>query len=163
MPQWTLTVAERFWGKVDRKGPDECWPWTAASSTSGHGRFWRDGKLVVASRVAWELAHGPIPAGLFVLHRCDNPLCMNPDHLFLGTQQDNVADMVQKGRLKPYSACGENHHHAKFTDADVRSIRSDYRAGGVSQRELARRYNASQGAISDIVLGRRWAHVKVEP
>lgn len=93
--------AERFWTKVDKSG--ECWLWQAACDNHGYGCFWFGGRLQKSSRVSWSLAHGD-PGELFVLHRCDNPRCVNPEHLFLGTQQDNLIDMRAKGRGRgPYS------------------------------------------------------------
>jgi len=93
-------VAERFWEKVDIRDPDECWPWTKSCNPWGYGKFARvHGDIVPAHRMAWELTHGPIPDGLFVLHHCDNPPCCNPYKcLFLGTHQDNMRDMASKGR-----------------------------------------------------------------
>lgn len=94
-------LADRFWPKVDRRGPDECWPWKAARRAAGYGKIGR-GKSgrgwMLAHRASWELAHGPISSETLVLHRCDNPPCVNPAHLFLGTHADNVHDMVAKGR-----------------------------------------------------------------
>src|SRR3990167_1944062 len=84
--------ASRFWQKVDKHGPDECWPYTGASGSTGYGMFWLDGKNVHANRAAWLLTNGPIPDGINVLHECDNPPCVNPVHLFLGTDMDNVHD-----------------------------------------------------------------------
>lgn len=90
----------RFWAKVDRSGgPEACWPWTGARAWNGYGQFGDGGQIHIASRVAWELSCGPIAEGLHVLHRCDNPPCVNPAHLFLGTHSDNMRDMVAKGRL----------------------------------------------------------------
>ena len=94
---------ERFWAKVDRASSDACWPWLATHGRFGYGEFkvgGRSGRSVKAHRVAWELTHGPISDGLFVLHRCDNPPCCNPGHLFLGTHADNMRDMAQKGRQR---------------------------------------------------------------
>jgi hypothetical protein len=93
------TLEERFWAKVERRGIDECWPWKA-TRRNGYGRLSaaRSGGLQGAHRIAWSLANGEIPAGLKILHHCDNPPCCNPQHLFLGTQADNVHDMFRKGR-----------------------------------------------------------------
>lgn len=100
--QWTggRPLEERFWEKVDRRGPDDCWLWTASLS-AGYGQIGlggKDGGNGHAHRVAWELSRGPIPVGLNVLHRCDVPACCNPRHLFLGTLRDNTVDMYAKGR-----------------------------------------------------------------
>lgn len=91
------TTEERFWAKVDRRGPDECWPWIGATNNRGYGQFWYGGGQRLSHRIAWLLLRGPV-GDLFVLHRCDNPICVNPAHLFLGTHQDNMQDMVTKGR-----------------------------------------------------------------
>lgn len=80
-----------------------CWIWTGSKNTGGHGQFTVCGKCITAHRVSYELYIGPIPEGMWVLHKCDNPPCQNPDHLFLGTRQDNVDDMVRKGRQSRYS------------------------------------------------------------
>ncbi len=99
MPRLSLT--ERFWKNVEHKGPNECWPWTAGR-TNGYGIFYISKGIgqVMAHRVAWFLTHGKIPDGLFVCHDCDYRRCCNPTHLFLGTNEDNIRDMAQKGRAR---------------------------------------------------------------
>lgn len=121
-----------------------CWNWKGAKRAGGYGAVRLDGRIRVAHRASFEDHKGPIPAGMDVCHRCDNPACINPDHLFLGTTADNMADMVAKGR-----------QGAKITKADALAIRT---ASG-TQRELAARFGISQGQISHIRSGKNWAHV----
>lgn len=90
------TIEDRFWAKVDRG--DGCWRWTAGCDSSGYGSLKTGQTKVSAHRLSWQLHHGPVPPGQNVLHRCDNPRCVRPSHLFLGTQADNIADMLAKGR-----------------------------------------------------------------
>lgn len=112
------TLEERFWEKVEKGTPDECWPWTAGRAGGAYGSF-RDGtRMVKAHRWSWEYHVGPIPDGLWVLHHCDNPPCVNPAHLWLGTHVDNQADKIAKGRQAKGSAQG----FAKLTERDVAEI-----------------------------------------
>lgn len=144
---------EQFWARV-RIGPvSECWLWTGSRHPQGYGQFSRGGKTTRASRHAWELTHGPVPSGLWVLHHCDNPPCCNPAHLFLGTVRDNTNDKVAKGR----HARGESSGAAMLTEDQVQEIRS-LSAAGARQIELAGIYGVHQGTISSIVRGRIWKH-----
>ena len=153
------SLTERFWEKVDIRGKADCWPWTAYRSPHGYGRIGRGGKrgrIETASRLAWELRNGPIPDGLHVLHRCDNPACCNPAHLFLGTHGDNVRDMYAKGRANRPK--GERHCCARFTPEQVHEVRRLYATGLFSQRMLGARYGVSHKAIGNVVSRRTWGH-----
>ncbi len=160
-------IADRFWAKVDRRGPDECWPFLGARDKKGYGRFRtgskRDGSAenTPAHRVAWAIAFGAIPEDKpHVLHRCDNPPCQNPAHLFVGTNADNVADMDAKGRRRnPDPRPGESNHAAKLNEHQVREIRARFAAGGITKTKLADEYGVSAFAVYAIVKGLKWRHV----
>lgn len=146
--------AARFWIKVDCGDPEDCWIWTACRPQHrGYGRFQVGNQLLVAHRVAYELAVGPIPKGLCVLHTCDNPPCCNPAHLWLGTRADNVRDRDAKGRQAHVR--GEHNGCAKLTNDQVLAIRADHRI----LRKIAADYNVSIPAISHIKTRKRWAHI----
>ena len=174
-----------FWAKVDRRGHDECWPWLACRDRDGYGivarRAWG---TAFAHRIAWILAYGEIPAGLCACHSCDNPSCVNPTHLWLGTNADNIADRHAKGRdargddiwarrepemhretMRAWhrahpdkAARGERSGTAKLSTDDVIAIRASF-ASGASKAELARVYGVTRAAIYLIVIRRNWAHV----
>jgi hypothetical protein len=161
-------VQERFWSKVDKSG--QCWLWTAARFSNGYGAFRVAGNNVRAHRHSYELTNGPIPPGMVVCHTCDNPACVRPDHLFLGTSADNARDMSEKGRgatggknasrLHPERLRrGEAHGRAKVTEEQVREIRRLY-AEGVPHRKLAKMFGLSPSPILDIVHRRHWQHVE---
>lgn len=156
--QFTAKDAARFWAKVDKaSSPSGCWLWIAGTS-GGYGRFNIGGRVEGAHRVAWALRVGPLPDGMDVLHNCpggDNPRCVNPAHLFLGTQSDNDRDMWAKGRARPGRTPGEAHHRARLTEADVRAIRSS----SDRQCDLVRRYGVSQATIWQIIKRQTWKHV----
>jgi hypothetical protein len=158
------TLRERFDSKVDRSGgPDACWNWTASITGSGYGQIGRgragEGNAL-SHRLAWELARGPIPETLQVLHRCDNKLCCNPAHFFLGTQLDNIRDMDAKGRgRRPRGRRGIAGPNAKLTDADVVAMRELYATGQADQVELAARFGVGQSTVSSIVRRETWSHL----
>lgn len=143
----------RFWSKVHKT--DSCWLWTGGTDHFGHGRFRIRGQQHMAHRVAYALTYGPIPPDLCVLHRCDNPPCVNPAHHFLGTRAANAADMVKKGRQQR----GERSGHAKLTTADIATIRAQ-RAQGEHVTTLGRAFGVSAGHITRICNGLRWRHVE---
>jgi len=152
-PHKKRPLASRFWEKVAflGTGSDDCWEWRGAKNSRGYGVIGVAGKNVLAHRVSWELANGPIPEGLCVLHHCDNPSCMNPAHLFLGTNADNSNDMVAKGR----QARGEEIRNGKFMEKDIYQVR-DLLEKGWLQREVAGLFNVSRAAISHIATGAAW-------
>lgn len=146
-------VAERFWSHVAiTANPDKCWDWQLSLNVGGYGWFNINGSHDHANRVAWRLIYGEIPDGLWVLHKCDNRACVNPLHLFLGTIQENVQDMVNKGR----QAKGENNARHKLTWEQVRTIRERYAMGGISQSELARQMGVAMPTVWQIVHGNTW-------
>lgn len=180
----------RFWRYVDRAdGPLACWEWRGHRNAKGYARFSVSGRRPrqqAAHRLSWELAHGAIPERLLVLHHCDNPPCVNPVHLFLGTASDNARDMIAKGRgwsqrhpdlvlrgdqhprrLHPERwahvkgpgwppQLGERNGQAKLTQEQVRAIRERYRQGGTSYAVLSRAYGVTRQTIGKIVLHQRW-------
>ena len=152
------SLSARFWAKVARNAPDRCWPWKAQRSTTGYGRFKLKGRPLLAHRMAWEIAHGPVPAGLCVCHTCDVRHCVNPAHLWLGTAADNNADMKAKGRGRgPLSENrrGERNPNVKLTTADVIAIRE---VDGL-HRDIARRYGVSRALVSMIRSRELWGHL----
>ena len=177
------TVEERFWAKVDKssgQGPEgTCWEWKAYRDPNGYGQFGiKHGKLINAHVLAYRLQYGDIPSGLVVMHSCDNPPCCNTDHLSVGTQADNLADMTAKGRrrstgpknpargqrsgayTKPESRTyGEKNGMSKLTAPQVREIRKLFAEGGYSQRKIARMFSVSHHQIGRICKGIDWKHI----
>lgn len=174
-----ITVSARLWSRVTRQ--DGCWEWQGHRQRSGYGGLTVGNKHRLAHRVAWEVTYGPIPDGLCVLHRCDNPPCCNPAHLWLGTKAQNNADRAVKGRsaigdrsgarLHPETRArgdrhparytpgwgqGERNGRARLTQADADAIRRAYVPGVVRQLDLAHQYGVSLGAVAHIIHGRHW-------
>lgn len=142
-----------FWIKV--KKTNYCWEWIASKDQCGYGMFGFEGKIHRAHRVSWRLKYGQIPAGLKICHTCDNPSCVNPNHLFLGTQADNVADCIQKGRDNCGINIGENHGNARLTWKIVEEIRSNV-ANGAKQIDEAKRVGVTSDHIYRIIHNKRW-------
>ncbi len=145
-------IVRRFWSRVQRGTPSECWPWHGHRNPKGYGLFWDGERTTVAHRFAYRLQHGSYPAEL-VCHRCDNPPCCNPAHLFAGTDSDNQRDCVAKGRRA--HIFGENNNRVILTLRQVVEIRERYAAGEYAV-ELAREFTVSQATISAICGGRNW-------
>ena len=153
------SLVDRFWDKVDR--PEEgCWPWVASTDEKGYGFIKRGGygrkgsSNIRAHRVSWMLFNGPIPEGMCICHKCDNPNCVNPEHLFLGTMKDNCHDRDRKGRQR--SRKGEEHNLAKLNWRQVEELRDLVLAHGMSQGGVAQIFSISQTVVSKIVLGQLW-------
>ena len=145
----TRSVEERFWEKVNKT--PRCWLWTAHGNDKGYGMFWVKDRNEFAQRVSWRLRFGEFNRELRVLHRCDNPACVRPDHLFLGTPTDNMLDRDRKGR----QAKGERNGNRKLTEAKVRAIRRSTR----SAMALARQYGIDVTHVWNIVKRRQWRHI----
>lgn len=147
-----------FWDRVDKgDDPDGCWNWTAGTRgrREGRGCLKWNGRQEMAYRVAWMLEHGPIPEGMFVCHACDNPACVRPSHLFIGTPADNTRDMWSKGRgsqAPRYTKTGDRHHGTRYSDAQVAAIRERH-AAGETQVDLVRATGMSQSQMSRILNG----------
>lgn len=156
-----MTFEERFWTKVDKRNPDDCWEWTGGKVRHGYGsvslknQFGRPSSRH-AHRVSWELTNGEIPNGLYVCHKCDNKACCNPAHLFLGTQSENMKDMYAKGRK---TQRGERNGNAKLTLEDVTNIRK--RLGRDQMSDIAKDYGVTRQAIWQISRGLKWAEAVV--
>jgi hypothetical protein len=160
-----MALEQRFWSKVNRQGENDCWEWVGAGAKTKHG-YGRirgvDGKMCQITHVAWELAYGePVPPELVVRHTCDNPRCVNPQHLLLGTRKDSVNAAIASGALKVKVKEGlkfsdEFNPARKLTQEEVDEIRYRYKEGDVFQRELAEEYGVTRANISLIIRGKTW-------
>ena len=156
----TIDPVASFWSQVPgTQSPDHCWEWSGSRTLGGYGTLSFRRRRVYAHRLSVTLAGIDVPEGMVVMHSCDNPPCVNPAHLRVGTQEDNVRDKVEKGRhyagVRPM---GSEHHAAKLAEEDVREMRRNHRPGD-SRRALAAKYGVSSSAIDAVLDGRKWRHV----
>jgi flavin-binding protein dodecin len=160
---------DRFWSKVDRRGPADCWNWIAGRIPDGYGQFRLNNprRQVGAHRFSYELHYGPIPEGLLVLHSCDNPSCVNPNHLSAGTTRDNSRDAIERGRNYPgfreefrkypeKIRRAEQHPMRKLDWQKVREIRALISEGKLSRRQIAARYGVAPDTVHKIAVRRTW-------
>lgn len=159
--QWTVDLSPteeqvaRFWCKVEKKESSGCWEWKGAVTSKGYGALHIDKVSYTAHRLSWMLHHGSIPVGLLVCHKCDNRICVNPEHLFLGDYSSNMADMVEKKR----QACGVRNGRAKLVERDISIMRVLAKMGD-SPSVLSRLFGVDRRHIVDILQRRYWAWVE---
>lgn len=162
IPKLSGSDLSRFWSKVDkasRQGPNgDCWEWVGCREGLGYGTIGIEKRNYRAHRVMFSITRGDIPHGLCVLHRCDNPACVNPAHLWLGTNADNVHDRNMKGRAN--IPRGKGHWRSKLSANKVREIRKKSATGEWFQRELAAEYGVCIATVNQVLHRKRWAHVK---
>jgi len=160
LKRWRLSLKSRM--KVNKK--TGCWEWQLSTNPKGYGNVTFGNTGGLAHRLAWELYHGPVPDGLCVLHKCDNPGCVNPVHLWTGTYAENNADRDAKGRWKKGAGpgLGEGHHSSKLKENEARKILALARMGHLSQREIGRRFRISHSVVSEILNGKAWPTIQGE-
>jgi hypothetical protein len=152
-----MTDLERLLSKTQIDPVTGCWNWTASKDTHGYGHLRHQGRIRLAHRFSYELHCGPVPEGMQVCHKCDNRVCLNPDHLFIGTWRDNMLDKLAKGRQSRARQYGNKNPAAKLSEADIIAIRRA--KGSVLQKDLALKYGVDRAHISQIQSGKRWGHL----
>jgi hypothetical protein len=153
---WKGTSEERFWNFIKRGKKDDCWGWVGGKTKDGYGHFSVNKKSVLSHRFSYELHFGKIIDDMSVLHRCDNPPCCNPEHLFLGTQKDNMQDCKKKGRIYVPDICGEQNGRSKLSYNKVNKIREIFLSKEYSQRKIAEKFNISFQSVWSICHGKIW-------
>ena len=148
---------DRFWKKVDRSNPEGCWIWMGSKNTDGYGNFWdkNQKRCLKAHRFSYSLAHDDLTPDIQVLHHCDTPDCVNPEHLYLGDQKKNMVDAASRGRMNP----GEKRSNAILTEDSVRKLRAD-REAGMAYGALAAKYGVSSPSARAVCLRLKWSHVE---
>lgn len=153
------TIEQRMSDKTIVRGSEDCWPWVGYLNTSGYGKVRNEnGKVVPATHVSFELHYkAKVPPDGLIMHTCDNPCCVNPLHLKIGTKALNNADKMQKGRFRPVR--GEQHGMSKLTKKDVESIRNIFNEGGHTFTSLAAMFNVTRNTISNIIHNKNWVKI----
>lgn len=152
------TDVARFWSKVDVRSGDECWLWKAGTNLNGYGRFSIGGEDFRAHRVSWLITTCTAPDGLGVLHACDTPACVRPDHLFIGSQEENIQDMDKKGRRVKKPCPGTANGRCRLSEEDVRLIRAAS-ASGARTRAIAKQFGIGRTQVQRIVARQSWTHI----
>ena len=155
-PKKIISLEDKFWGFVDKKGPDDCWEWNGNILSQGYGRMYHHStNEPKAHRLSYMINVGEIPKGALIRHSCNNPKCVNPNHLSIGTNQDNSDDMKNTNR----SLTGEKHPQSKLTNKDIIEIRNMFFKSKCKITTLAYKYGVSDAAIHSIVTGNSWKHI----
>ena len=150
-----MGIQNKFLSRVNISISTGCWEWVAGKCKKGYGTFWANGRTNKAHRFSYTIFNKEIPKGLFVLHKCDNPSCVNPEHLFTGTNQDNMDDMVRKGR----SYRGSKRSSTRLTEDNVKVIRDMIRTTSKTCREIGLIFGVSKSVIKNISSRQTWRHV----
>lgn len=151
------SINQRFWEKVEKT--ENCWIWKGISDKKGYGRIQYLSKSWTAHRLSYFLIYGEIPKGLIVCHHCDNPPCVKPDHLFIGTYSDNMQDMIKKGRNRLRNRGKWNRGGSRLTDEQVKEIRRLYVLRVTSSSYLAKKFEVHRSTIGDIIRRKTWKHI----
>ncbi len=155
IPSLTPVEISRFWSKIKQNTETECWLWLCGGGPDGRGRFWLRGKTYKAPRIAYYITTGIDPQKCMVCHKCNNPICCNPKHLYLGNAKTNSLDCLFFGER----VCGERQGLSKLTEVDVKLIRKLYIQTPLSQRALAKQFNVAQNTIKQVIKYQTWKHI----
>ena len=134
----------------------DCWEWIGSKRPLGYGVIHTGGKFISAHRLSWKLYFGEIPKGMYICHHCDNRACIRPDHLFLGTQKDNVYDAIKKHRMNPVGKKGHKSWNRNFTPEEAKKIREEYKTSGLGYKKLGKKYGVANTVIRNVIKELNW-------